>query len=169
MLLQLDLPAGSAHEARRPRVVRLPRKWRVVRRVRAVVEGVLAAQPASVRESARLVTSELMENVVKYGQLLPDGTDPVVLVQLEDGVLTISSRNGVTSKGDVGRIFDILDRLQVQGDAQAVYIEAILQGMAAKHQSASLGLLRIVAEAGFELHATYTDNVLEILARKELS
>lgn len=169
MLLELDLRAGRVHEPVNTRVVRLPTTWRVVRRVRAMVDGALADQPDSIRQSARLVASELMENVIKYGELLPDGSQPIILVRLSEGTLTISSRNGVASEGDVQRIFEILGRLRARKDTQSVYIEAILQGMAVQRQSASLGLLRIAAEAVFDIDATYAGGVLEIVARKGIS
>jgi hypothetical protein len=168
MLLELDL-ARHGHEQAPPRVVRLPTAWRVVRRVRGVVDGVLASHPESIRQSARLVASELMENVIKYGEVLPDGSPPIVCVQQSAGVLTIRSRNGVAEAQDVQRIFDILQRLRTRKDVQSVYIEAIVQAMAARGKSAALGLLRIAAEATFELDARFEDGVLEIIARKVTS
>lgn len=169
MLLELDLGSGSKYQLARPRVVRLPNAWRVVRRVRTVVDKVLEEQPDIVRQAVRLVASELLENVIKYGEMLPDGSQPVVAVQLSDGMLIVRSRNGVASDHDVQRITEILERIRSRRDIEAVYIEAILQAMATRRQSASLGLMRIAAEAGFELTATFEAGVLEIVARKGIS
>ena len=169
MLLELDLRPGAAHESTQPRVVRLPTAWRVVRRVRAMVDSVLAHQSDSVRQSARLVASELMENVIKYGETLPDGSQPVISVRLSGSVLSITSRNGVAADEDVERIFEILHRLRTRKDTQSLYVEAILQSMAARRQSPALGLLRIAAEGAFELDATYEDGVLGVNARKGIS
>jgi len=163
MLLELDL---ARHEQAEPRVVRLPTAWRVVRRVRSVVDGVLANEADSLRQSARLVASELLENVIKYGEVLPDGSQPMVSVQLSNGVLTIRSRNGVAHPDDPNRIFEILRRMKGRKDVQSVYIEAIVQAMAIRGKSAALGLLRIAAEAAFELDATFEGGVLEIIAKK---
>lgn len=107
-----------------------------------------------------------MENVIKYGDSLPDGSRPLIAVRVAPGLVTITSKNGVGSDAHVDRIFDIVRRMREHPDIQTVYIEAIVQGMLAPKQNASLGLLRIAAEAGFEVDATYRDGVLEITARK---
>lgn len=107
-----------------------------------------------------------MENVIKYGESLPDGTRPLIAVRLAPGFLTISSKNGISSDAHVDRIFDIIQRMREHSDIQAVYIEAIVQGMLTPRQNASLGLLRIAAEAGFEVNAAHGGGVLEITARK---
>jgi hypothetical protein len=165
MLLELDVYAGSPRATKPPRVVRLPMSWRVMRRVRAIVDRVLEDQPATLRQSARLVASELIENVIKYGHAMPDGTRATITISLSDGVLSISSRNGVSSDHHVPRVFEIVNRLKT-GDTQSVYIEAILHAMAVKRKNASMGLIRIAAEAAFDLDARYAEGELELIARK---
>jgi hypothetical protein len=166
MLLELDLPSTRPNEQTSSRFVRLPVAWRVMRRVRSMVDGALAGQSDSVRQSAQLAASELMENVIKYGDDLPDGSPPVISVRLAEGVMTIASRNGVEDDQNVTKIREILQRLRGRSDTQSVYIEAIVHSMAASRQSSCLGLLRIAAEAGFALDVSYAGGVLEISAQK---
>jgi hypothetical protein len=149
------------------RDIEIPIAWSWVELVRQTVRTELAACDEALREAAIMVASELAENVVKHGVPLGTMQTGRIQLRLEDGVLQISSTNGVRDTERVERLSALLGRLAAAADPCALYLQRLRELVAVPDQpETQAGIYRIVCEGGFSLSQHYVDGVLTLRAER---
>lgn len=150
------------------RELQVPLAWQWVDTIRQAVVQELAEYDQDLRDAAEMVASELAENVVRYGR--PVGSDPagLLVLSVDDDVVRISSRNGVT-EAQAKPLLEIVDRIK-SGDAEAlalVRLKAMMESPA--EEGSQLGLLRIAYEGLFSLDAAIDEEeVLVVTAWRKI-
>ena len=116
-----------------------------------------------------MVASELAENVVKHGEPLANLETGLIQLRVEDGVVQISSTNGVRDPARAGRLATLLRRLADAADPLELYLDRLRELVTSPDQrETQAGLYRIVCEGGFSLSQSYVDGVLTMRAERPL-
>jgi hypothetical protein len=148
----------------------IPFAWPRVEQVRREVAESLATVPGHLRDAAVMTSSELAENVVKYGAPHQGRSEGKLHLRVDGVRLVVASENAVADAAQVDRVMEHLARIQHADDARSLYVERLAELLENPDQPASgLGLFRIAFEGGFALSAHHDAGVLTITASRELA
>ncbi len=112
-------------------------------------------------EAVDLVFQELLENLMRYADWNPK-TSPRLEVSCTEGptVQIVTVNIPLEGSGDLQRLERKVAQLQNEADSSAAHTDALEEKMFRKkpEESAELGLIRIVREAGGTLETEITDS-----------
>ncbi len=143
--------------------------WQRVREVRSKVAEVAASLPAEVRDAAVMVTAELVENAIKYGESVPGCPDVNVLVSIQPERVVIEVVNGASDASMLTELFERVDQIQASDDREALYIGRLSEMLATPGVGGKLGLYRIGFEGNFNLECHHEDQILTVRATRLLA
>lgn len=145
-------------------------QWEILQSVRAAVQLRMEAATQDERDGAVMVASELVENAIKYGQSTPTtGKKGQLLFSVEGRRVTISVSSSLPTEEGYKNICRQIAAIHEAEDPLQFYAEKVAELLGRKaHQSAGLGLCRIVAEGQFKLSAEWADKVLTMTATRDL-
>ena len=143
--------------------------WQRVREVRARVAEVAAGLPAEVRDAAVMVTAELVENAIKYGESVPRCQDVNVLVSIQPDQVVIEVVNGASDASLLTELFERVQQIQTSDDRESLYIGRLSEMLATPGVGGKLGLYRIGFEGNFNLECRHDDQVLTVRATRLLA
>jgi len=143
--------------------------WQRVREVRRRVGEAAHELPPEVRDAAVMVTAELVENAIKYGESVPGCEDVQVHVVLRPELVHIEVHNGVSVPSSADELFERIRQIQESEDREALYINRLSEMLSSPGQSGKLGLYRIGFEGKFELECRVEQQVLKVRATRVLS
>jgi hypothetical protein len=146
----------------------LPHAWDQIRKIRKSVGDALKSIQPSLAEAAMMVTSELIENAVKYGEEVPASAHIQLSMTMCDGKLVITVTNGCTEGQGIKQLTHRIQEIAEAPDKAALYMARLEQLLAEPNESGKLGLYRIAFEGEFDLHLTYRDCVVTITATRSL-
>ena len=146
----------------------LPHAWDQIRKIRKSVGDALKVLAPSLAEAAMMVTSELIENAVKYGEEVPASAHIQLAMSMDDGKLVITVTNGCIEGPGVRQLAARIQEISEAPDKAALYMSRLEQLLAEPTESGKLGLYRIAFEGEFDLQYTYRDNVVTITATRSL-
>lgn len=139
-----------------------------VNNVRSIVSTELDAYGEGLVRAAQMVATELAENVVRYGEAAEGTESGMIVLDVTAGMLEIRSSNGA-SEAKAKYVLAAVARLQDES-AEELYLERMKSMLSdSSDRFSQLGLIRIVYEGGFSIHAAYEDSTLKIVARREVS
>lgn len=118
--------------------------------------------------AAMMVTSELIENAVKYGEEVPASAQIKLSMTMNDNRLIISVTNGCIDGPGVRQLEKRIREIAEAPDKATLYMERLEQLLAEPTESGKLGLYRIAFEGEFDLSYAYRDNVVCITATRSL-
>jgi len=144
----------------------LPHAWDQIRKIRKNVGDALSGYDSSLRAAATMVTSELIENAVKYGEEVPAASHILLSMSMEGGRLVISVSNGCADGPGVRQLEGRIREIAEAEDKAALYMARLEQLLAEPTESGKLGLYRIAFEGEFDLQFSYVDNVVRITATR---
>jgi len=147
---------------------RLPHAWDEIRRIRKNVGEALSSLDPALSTAATMVTSELIENAVKYGEAVPAATEIRLAMSMDDGQLVITVSNGCADVSGVRTLERRIQEIAATQDKAALYMSRLEQLLAEPTESGKLGLYRIAFEGEFDLHFSYRDNVVSITATRSI-
>lgn len=142
--------------------------WTSIRAVRSAVGEALGQYPPSFVNAAMMVSSELLENAIKYGEEVPAA--PVILFSLDlvDSRARIEAVNGATDPAVVARLMEHIRLLNQAEDKAALYLARLQELLACPTNSARLGIYRIAYEGEFDLQCTYENEVVTVTATRSV-
>ncbi len=144
----------------------VPTLWEIVRDLRKRVSDRLKDLPREVRDGAVLTVTELAENLVKYAVQDPDDP-PTLSLTIEDGVITIVSRNIVDSEVHARNVLKVIDELANHEDPMLLYANAIAETLDRRTAGTQQGFYRIAAIAQFSLKSDLEESRLMIEATRK--
>lgn len=144
----------------------VPTLWEIVRDLRKRVSDKLKDLPREVRDGAVLTVTELAENLVKYAVQDPDDP-PTLSLTIEDGIITIVSRNIVDSEVHARNVLKVIDELANHEDPMLLYANAIAETLDRRTAGTQQGFYRIAAIAQFSLKSDLKESRLMIEATRK--
>lgn len=158
----MSKPVRTRHEQ-----IRLPLSWQWIERVRITVSELLSDLPEHILDAAQIASSELAENVVKYGEPVSGDEFGQVLIEVVDDFVRIRSVSGASRE----RAEHVLEHVALisGGTPSALYTDRLRFLMENPTSTASqLGLLRIAFEGQFALSASYDAPRLTVSAERRI-
>lgn len=142
--------------------------WERIRSVRERVAEACAELPVDVRAAAVMVTSELVENAVKYGVAVPGLDEIVVRFRIGAGHITVEVANGVATRAAYERVAAHIERIRQAPSCAELYIARLQDLMCSPGASGGLGLYRMGFEGEFDLYCECDGQVLTVCATRKL-
>ena len=146
----------------------LPHAWDQIRKIRKNVTDALAGFDRGLCAAATMVTSELIENAVKYGEEVPAASHIKLSMSMDAEKLVIAVTNGCADLAGVRELERRIQEICEAPDKSTLYMARLEQLLAEPTESGRLGLYRIAFEGEFDLHFTYRENVVSITATRSL-
>ena len=161
MVLQNSIPPTSVN-------VSLPHTWDHVRQIRGRVAEVLKEAESSLRTATVMVTSELVENAVKYGEAVPAAQQIRVALTVSETAIVIKVSNGSSDSSGVAALARRVDEIMSAPDRSVLYFTRLEELMSAPTEQGKLGLYRIAFEGEFDIQLTYHDQVVTMTATRRI-
>jgi anti-sigma regulatory factor (Ser/Thr protein kinase) len=146
----------------------LPHAWDQIRKIRKSVGEALQGFDPALSEAAMMVTSELIENAVKYGEEVPSAREIQLSMSTDHGQLVIIVSNGCADLHGVKQLQQHVQEIADAPDKSALYMGRLEQLMSHPNESGKLGLYRIAFEGEFDLKLTYHDHIVAVTATRDL-
>jgi len=145
--------------------------WSTIREIREQVGNALGNLPSEVRQATQMVTSELLENAIKYGESVPTFPQIDLNVNVENNQIRVRVMNGSSQREHVDRLMNRVKEISLAPNKEEPYIrrlEQLLDDWTASEKSAGLGIYRIGFEGQFDLECEYESQVLIVTATRGL-
>lgn len=142
--------------------------WKRIRDVRRRISEAGAPLPEEVRAAAVMVTSELVENAVKYGAGVADLDDILVRLSFDEARVSIAVSNGVASPLSAADAVARIEQIKATADRESLYIARLQHLLRSPGAAGGLGLYRIGFEGGFDLSCDLVGQVFTVRATREL-
>lgn len=143
--------------------------WDIVKEVHEKTLRVMEEQGASkeIRESTMMVATELIENSVKYGVSLPDGSNIGFNLEISGETILMSTKNGINEDIHAQMVLDHIDRINTSENPKELYTQRLMELLENPKPGVSqLGLYRIAYEGQFSLRYEYENQILTVKAEK---
>lgn len=143
--------------------------WDTVKKIRDEVEAILIDMGKEITDASKMTASELIENAVKYGCSIEDGTGIQFELIVEDGQIQIVVKNKILSQDDFENVRSHIDNVNASTNPQDLYLNRLMMLMEnTKIAKSQLGLYRIAYEGEFKLTYDYTDSILTVTATRNV-
>ena len=146
--------------------VSLPHTWDHIRQIRTKVGDALKDANPSLRSAAVMVTSELVENAVKYGEDVRAAPQIGVALEIGPDTIVIRVRNGSADERAVGALKQRVDEIMSAPDKSVLYLARLEELMAEPTETGRLGLYRIAFEGEFDIAFSYVNQVVTMTATR---
>jgi hypothetical protein len=144
--------------------------WSTIRAIRERVGAALADVPKAVREATQMVASELLENAIKYGEVVPAAKRISFVFSMDGPRLKVTVSNGSTTKESVDGLLRRVDELASAADPATLYIARLQELMENPEAGATgLGIYRVALEGGFLLSCGYENQVVTVVATRSMA
>lgn len=161
MVIQNSLPPTSVS-------VSLPHTWDHIRQIRGRVSEALKEAPPDLRSAAVMVTSELVENAVKYGEAVPEAPKITAQLLVTESSIIIKVTNGSADPSAVAALSRRVDEIMSAPDKSVLYLARLEEMMSEPTESGKLGLYRIAFEGQFDMQLSYRDQVVTMTATRKI-
>lgn len=145
---------------------RLPHTWDHIRKIRKQVGEALEGYDPSLCSAAMMVTSELVENAVKYGEAVSAAPSISISLALTADKLVIAVKNGCCDAAGVKALEQRIRDISEAPDKSTLYLARLEELLADPLESGKLGLYRIAFEGEFDLQFDYAQKVVSIIATR---
>jgi hypothetical protein len=144
----------------------LPHTWDHIRKIRKSVGEALKNSDPSLRAAAMMVTSELVENAVKYGEEVAAAPHISVALSVRKNQLIISVSNGSADPSGIKELQQRIEEIVRAPDKSTLYMARLEELLEEPTETGKLGLYRIAFEGEFDLQFVYLDQVVTITATR---
>jgi hypothetical protein len=134
--------------------------------MRGRVAEALKEADESLRAATVMVTSELLENAVKYGEEVPAAQNIKVSLTVTEASIIVKVINGSADAKGVAALARRVDEIMSAPDKSVLYFARLEQLMSDPTESGRLGLYRIAFEGQFDIQLSYQDQVVVITATR---
>ena len=113
----------------------------------------------------RMVTSELLENIIKYGHFDTEKPPPNISIDSNNDTILIKTKNQVKEKSNADIVMKHINMTLSRTDYQKIYLERLTDIKKTKKKGKTmLGIYRIVYEGMFRLNYDFEGDLLTITA-----
>ncbi len=143
--------------------------WNIVLNINDRIDEVLPDAEDTVVDSLRMVSTELVENAVKFGEPVVGLTGIKYELSVEDNKIIVKVDNGLITKESLMQVKKRIDKIASADDRFKLYTGRLSELMKETTLSESrLGLYRIAYEGKCDLSYIYKDNILSVMAEIQL-
>ncbi|MDY6933874.1 MAG: PilZ domain-containing protein [Spirochaetota bacterium] len=140
--------------------------WNIVLNVNDRIEEILPDASVEIIDSVRMVSTELVENAVKYGETVPNLSGIEFEIRIEDDTLTVKVKNGVLTDRNVQNLKYSIEKIMNSEDRFTLYTNRLIELMeSSKVSESQLGLYRMAYEAHCDLNYSYDKSILTVSAQ----
>jgi hypothetical protein len=113
----------------------------------------------------RMVSEELLENIIKYGDLSNEKSPPTISIDSNKDTILIKTTNMIKSKNNADELIKHINLTLSRTDYQKIYLERLKDiRKSKKREKTMLGIYRIVYEGMFRLNYDLEGDLLTITA-----
>lgn len=145
--------------------------WDAVKEIRDKVEALLATVRKELSYASKMVTSELIENAIKYGSAVDSVKTKGIGFEfsVSDNQIRIKVTNRIISEKDYENVKTHIGIITETNNPKEIYVQRLAQLMEnPKIGESQLGLYRIAYEGEFDLQYEFNDGVLTIIATRSI-
>src|SRR5262245_5472793 len=99
----------------------VPLAWLYLQTIVQAVEGILQDYPANLRQAASMVSSELVENAIKYGHSVSEFPGIKFGIFLKGRTIRIEVKNGVTDKENAKTAQKKINQIAASDNKEQLY------------------------------------------------
>lgn len=164
---KLDYFLTSSSEMGNKRIkVSIEPTWNIVLNINDRIDEVLPDARVEIVDALRMVSTELVENAVKYGEPVPGMTGIEYELIIEDDMISIRVDNGVVTSSNVKEVEKSIEKIANANDRFKLYTARLAELMESPRLGESqLGLYRIAYEGNCDLSFKYESKILSMMAR----
>jgi hypothetical protein len=145
-----------------------PVLWKHNRDIRLSVQSMLSDYEPSLRNSAAMAVSELVENAIKYGTPTAEMEEILVEIEVLRGRVSIRVTNGCDDPDSLSRLSDYVYRATNE-DPFDMMLARLQKLRDSRGRSMGLGIYRIAAEGGFSLRLECGKKLVSVVAERSVS
>ncbi len=139
--------------------------WNIVLNINDRIDEVMPDANLEVIDALRMVSTELVENAVKYGEPVPGMAGIEYELIVEEKYIAIRVDNGVVNEENINLVKKSMEKINNADDRFKLYTERLTELMESpKLGESQLGLFRIAYEGKCDLRYTYNDEILSVIA-----
>jgi hypothetical protein len=143
--------------------------WDIVHKIEENAGKHFQGLDINIKEATMMVITELIENAVKYGAAIPGQEGVEFKFTIEKNKITTSISNGIISEKDVIPVKNHIDKIKASDSPMELYINRLKELLNNPIEGVSqLGLYRIAYEGQFKLDYKIENNILTIIATREI-
>lgn len=164
---KLDHFLTSSSEMGNKRIkVSIEPTWNIVLNINDRIDEVLPDAKIEIVDALRMVSTELVENAVKYGEPVPGMTGIEYELIIDDDLISIRVDNGVVTSSNVKEVERSIKKITKSKDRFKLYTARLVELMESpKLGESQLGLYRIAYEGNCDLSFQYENNILSVIAK----
>ena len=146
----------------------LDQGWHIVKEIREKVGPLLSEKSDELAYACKMVTSELIENALKYGSTAPDNKSMRYQLRIKDNEIIIMVSNILKSPDDLKTVSAHIDKIKSDSSPKKLYKDRLMELLKnTKQGQTRIGLYRIAYEGKFNIDYTFEDNILTIIATRK--
>ncbi len=143
--------------------------WDAVKQIRDRVELSLMEYDEEVRDASKMTASELIENAVKYGSSVEKGAGIKFDFIASNNQIKIMETNKIHTDDDYEALRVHIENIMASDNPQELYLQRLQMLMDdTRLIKTQLGLFRIAYEGEFTLSYEYKNNVVTVIATREI-
>lgn len=146
----------------------IPIAWEYVRNVRQQVEAALAGYTEEVSSAAVMTASELVENAIKYGAVVPTLPCARFTFRATPEYVLIEVSNGLREDRSYELLQNMVHQMKSEEVCGQLYMTRLQELINNPLQANRLGLYRIGYEGKFRLECSYANQILTMTARRDI-
>ncbi|MCP4111425.1 MAG: hypothetical protein GY749_38835 [Desulfobacteraceae bacterium] len=144
--------------------------WDSVKMIREEVESSLKMYKEELAEASKMTASELIENAVKHGSSPDNGSGIQFEFSANSSRIKMEIINKINSEEDYEVLKDNIDQIRSSDNPEELYISRLCELMEdTKLNKSRLGLFRIAYEGEFKLNYTFENNIVTVVAVRDIS
>ncbi len=143
--------------------------WDIVLKINDRIDEILPEAEGNFIDSLRMISTELVENAVKYGEPVSNLSGIEFELVVDSNKVLIRVDNGVHSEENIKQFMNSIDKISNSKDRFKLYADRLKELMKTSNMNESqLGLFRIAYEGNCDLDYSYEDNILSVIAAMEI-
>ena len=140
--------------------------WNIVLNINDRINEVLPDARIEIVDALRMVSTELVENAVKYGEPVPGMTGIEYELIVDEEMISIRVDNGVVTSSNVKEVEMSIEKIAKAKDRFKLYTARLAELMESpKLGESQLGFYRIAYEGNCDLSFKYKYNILSVMAK----
>ncbi|MCU0289940.1 MAG: PilZ domain-containing protein [Acidobacteria bacterium] len=164
---KLDYFLTSSSEMGNKRIkVSIEPTWNIVLNINDRIDEIVPDAKIEIIDAMRMVSTELVENAVKYGEPVPGMTGIEYELIVDEDQISIRVDNGVVTSSNVKEVEKSIEKITRAKDRFKLYTARLAELMESpKLGESQLGLYRIAYEGNCDLAFKYENNILSVMAK----
>lgn len=143
--------------------------WNIVLNINDRIDEVMPDANSEIIEALRMVSTELVENAVKYGEPVPGMAGIEYELIVDEKIISIRVDNGVVNDSNIDQVKKSIDKIRSCKDRFKLYTDRLSELMESpKLGESQLGLYRIAYEGRCELDYKFEEDILSVIAEIKL-